>query len=107
MRSAGLSVPTLKVSRRRLPPLNALKAFEAAARYQSFSRAAQELCVTQGAVSRHVAKLEEFLDAKLFDRRPQQMVLTRKGAAYAVSYRVAACSTYRLSHIRRSFLRHL
>jgi LysR family glycine cleavage system transcriptional activator len=78
----------LKVSRRRLPPLNALKAFEAAARYQSFSRAAQELCVTQGAVSRHVAKLEEFLDAKLFDRRPQQMVLTRKGAAYAADLQV-------------------
>jgi LysR family glycine cleavage system transcriptional activator len=76
------------VSRRRLPPLNALKAFEAAARHQSFSRAAHELCVTQGAVSRHVAKLEEFLDAKLFDRRPQQMVLTRKGAGYAADLQV-------------------
>jgi LysR family glycine cleavage system transcriptional activator len=88
MKPSNFPAPTLKVSRRRLPPLNALKAFEAAARYQSFSRAAQELCVTQGAVSRHVAKLEEFLDAKLFDRRPQQMVLTRKGAAYAADLQV-------------------
>jgi hypothetical protein len=44
---------------RRLPPLNALKAFEAAARHESFTRAAEELCVTQGAVSHQVKALEE------------------------------------------------
>ena len=43
---------------RRLPALNALKAFEAAARYESFTRAAEELCVTQGAVSHQVKALE-------------------------------------------------
>jgi len=43
---------------RRLPPLNALKAFEAAARHESFTRAAEELCVTQGAVSHQVKALE-------------------------------------------------
>src|SRR5689334_3739206 len=68
---------------RRLPPLNSLRAFEAAARHQSLSRAAEELCVTHGAISRQVTKLEEFLEAKLFERRHQQVVLTKRGAAYA------------------------
>lgn len=71
------------MSPRRLPPLNSLRAFEAAARHQSLSRAAEELAVTHGAISRQVAKLEEFLDAKLFERRHQQVLLTKKGAAYA------------------------
>ena len=51
---------------RRLPPLNALKAFEAAARHESFTKAAEELCVTQGAVSHQVKALEE-------DARPQAL----------------------------------
>jgi LysR family glycine cleavage system transcriptional activator len=68
---------------RKLPPLNALRAFEAAARHQNLSRAAQELRVTHGAVSRQVAKLEEYLDARLFEHKHQQVVLTKKGAAYA------------------------
>lgn len=68
---------------RRLPPLNALRAFEAAARHRNLSRAADELCVTHGAVSRQVAKLEEYLDAKLFERGRAQLVLTPRGAAYA------------------------
>ena len=46
-------------TRRRLPPLNALKIFEAAARHESFTRAAEELCVTQGAVSHQVKALED------------------------------------------------
>ena len=71
------------MSMRRLPPLNALRAFEAAARHHSFSKAAKELAVTHGAVSRQVAKLEEFLGTTLFERRHQQIVLTRKGASYA------------------------
>src|SRR5437763_117587 len=53
----------------RLPPLNALRAFEAAARHQSFARAADELHVTQGAISRHVKLLEEHLGVTLFRRR--------------------------------------
>lgn len=66
----------------RLPPLNALKAFEAAARHLSFKGAAEELCVSQGAISRHVANLEEFLGLKLFERRHRQVKLTRDGASY-------------------------
>ena len=58
--------------RRRLPALNALKAFEAAARHESFTSAAQELCVTQGAVSHQVKALEQQLGLKLFNRERQR-----------------------------------
>src|ERR687898_1505561 len=67
---------------RRLPPLNALKAFEAAARHQSFARAAEELCVTQGAVSHQVKALEETLGLKLFNRERQKLVITEAGQDY-------------------------
>ena len=60
----------------RLPPLNALRAFEAAGRHQSFSRAAEELHVTQGAISRHIKLLEEHLGVTLFRRRAQGVELT-------------------------------
>jgi len=62
----------------RLPPLNALRAFEAAARLQSFARAADELHVTQGAISRHVKLLEEHLGVTLFRRRPQGVALSEQ-----------------------------
>ena len=65
----------------RMPPLNALRAFEVAARYQNFSRAAEELHVTQGAVSRHVKLLEQHLGIELFRRRPQGLELTGPGRA--------------------------
>src|SRR6266545_4404516 len=61
---------------RRLPPLNALKAFEAAARHESFTRAAEELCVTQGAVSHQVKALEAELAIKLFNRERQRLIIT-------------------------------
>jgi LysR family transcriptional regulator, glycine cleavage system transcriptional activator len=67
---------------RRLPPLNALKAFEAAARYESFTRAAEELCVTQGAVSHQVKALEGELGVKLFNRERQRLVITEAGRTY-------------------------
>ncbi|MFW7342546.1 transcriptional regulator GcvA [Pollutimonas sp. H1-120] len=67
---------------RRLPPLNALRAFEAAARNTSFTRAARELCVTQGAVSRHVGALEDWLKIKLFERGRYGIELTSQGAVY-------------------------
>lgn len=67
---------------RQLPPLNAMRAFEAAARHASFTRAAQELHVTQGAVSRHVASLERWLGLKLFARTQRGIELTVKGSAY-------------------------
>jgi LysR family glycine cleavage system transcriptional activator len=68
--------------RQRLPPLNALKAFEAAARHESFTRAAQELFVTQGAVSHQVKALEQELGLKLFNRERQRLVITEAGRDY-------------------------
>ena len=67
---------------RSLPPLNALKAFEAAARHLSFTRAADELFVTQAAVSHQIKALEEFLSLKLFIRRNRTLLLTEEGQAY-------------------------
>lgn len=69
--------------RRKLPSTQALNCFEAAARHQSFTRAAQELNLTQGAVSRQVAVLEAFLGVPLFKRTQHGMVLTPAGADYA------------------------
>jgi len=74
---------------RRLPPLNALKAFEAAARHGSFTRAAEELCVTQGAVSHQVKALEAELGLKLFNRERQRLVITEAGRTYLVVVRDA------------------
>jgi LysR family glycine cleavage system transcriptional activator len=68
--------------RQRLPPLNALKAFEAAARHESFTRAAAELFVTQGAVSHQVKALEQELGLKLFNRERQRLVITEAGRDY-------------------------
>ena len=69
-------------STRPLPPLIALRAFEAAARHLSFSRAAQELFVTQSAVSHHIQKLECELGVTLFQRRTRAVALTTAGQAY-------------------------
>lgn len=63
----------------RLPSLNMLKVFEAVARHQSMARAADELCVTHGAVSRQIRLLEEALGLKLFERRNRAVFLTHKG----------------------------
>lgn len=64
---------------RRLPSLHALRAFEAAARHMSFTRAAQELHVTPGAISQQVRALELELGQRLFDRRPRKLALTDAG----------------------------
>jgi LysR family transcriptional regulator, glycine cleavage system transcriptional activator len=74
---------------RRMPSLNALKAFEAAARHESFTRAAEELCVTQGAVSHQVKALEAELGLKLFNRERQRLVITQGGRAYLAIVRDA------------------
>ena len=66
----------------RLPPLNGLRAFEAAARHLSFTRAADELGVTPGAVSQQVKTLETALGIALFQRLPRSLVLTEEGEAY-------------------------
>ena len=65
-----------------LPVLTDLQAFEVAARHSSFTRAAQELCVTQGAVSKQVKHLEAFVGVELFLRIRQGLVLTEAGRAY-------------------------
>ena len=87
--------------RPRLPPLNALKAFEAAARHESFTRAAEELCVTQGAVSHQVKALEAELAVKLFNRERQRLIITEAGRDYLTVIRDAldriAAGTERLS----------
>jgi LysR family glycine cleavage system transcriptional activator len=74
---------------RRLPPLNGLKAFEAAARSASFTRAAEELSVTQGAVSHQVKALEQTLGLKLFHRERQRLILTEAGRDYLAVIRDA------------------
>src|SRR6202171_357291 len=74
---------------RRLPPLNALKVFEAAARSESFTRAAEELCVTPGAVSHQVKGLEATLGIKLFNRERQRLVITEAGREYLAVVRDA------------------
>jgi LysR family transcriptional regulator, glycine cleavage system transcriptional activator len=74
---------------RRLPPLNGLKAFEAAARSESFTRAADELNVTQGAVSHQVKALEGTLGLKLFHRERQRLILTEAGRDYLAVIRDA------------------
>jgi LysR family glycine cleavage system transcriptional activator len=67
---------------RRLPPLNALRAFEAAARLGSFVAAAAELRVSAAAVSQQVRRLEAYLDTPLFQRLPRGLVLTEQGRDY-------------------------
>ncbi|MBZ9667839.1 LysR family transcriptional regulator [Pseudomonas sp. LMG 31766] len=67
------------MSRRRLPPLSALRAFEAAARHASAKQAAQELSVTATAISHQIRALEESLGVALFVRKPRQLELTMAG----------------------------
>src|SRR5258707_9666161 len=74
---------------RRLPPLNALRSFEAAARYESFTRAAEELHVTQSAVSQQVKALEAQRGVKLFNRERQRLKITPAGRDYLVEIREA------------------
>jgi DNA-binding transcriptional LysR family regulator len=63
-----------------LPPLNAVRAFEAASRHLNLSRAADELGVTQGAISKQVIALEDFIGCQLFEREPTGLILTVEGA---------------------------
>ena len=77
---------------RQLPALNAIKSFEAAARHESFSRAADELFVTHGAVSHQIRALEEELGVKLFIRDGKRVRLTDIGRRYAAQVRHALIS---------------
>ncbi len=74
--------------RRKIPSTTALICFEAAARHESFTKAAQELSLTQGAVCRQIGGLEEFLNVQLFQRSRRGVKLTEAGLSY--SRRVAA-----------------
>jgi LysR family glycine cleavage system transcriptional activator len=78
--------------RRKIPSLQALACFEAAARHQSYTRAAQELALTQGAVSRQLSALEDFVGVALFKRTRHGVSLTERGRDYAtqVSIRLQA-----------------
>ncbi|MCB6184523.1 transcriptional regulator GcvA [Leeia sp. TBRC 13508] len=73
--------------RRNLPSLSALQCFDAAHRHLSFTRAAEELCLTQSAVSRQIRQLEDFLGRPLFERIKQRLVLTTAGEAYGAVIR--------------------
>jgi hypothetical protein len=68
---------------RNLPPLNALRVFEVAARTGSYAAAAEELGLTHGAVSRHMATLEHWLGQKLFRREGRRMVVTPVAGMFA------------------------
>jgi len=69
--------------RRKIPSLQALACFDAAARHQNYTRAAQELALTQGAVSRQLTALEDFLGVALFKRTRHGVSLTERGHDYA------------------------
>src|ERR1051325_6025520 len=67
----------------KLPPMSAVRVFEAAARHQSFTRAAEELGMTQAAVSYQIKMLEDRVGAPLFVRMPRQVALTARGQQLA------------------------
>lgn len=69
--------------RKKIPSSAALQAFEAAARHNNFARAAEELLLTEGAISRQIARLEAFLNCRLFDRTGSRVKLNPVGARYA------------------------
>ncbi len=71
------------MTRRKIPPLQTLLCFDAAARHESYTRAAQELALTQSAVSRQIGTLEAFLGVALFRRTRHGVALTSSGASYA------------------------
>ncbi|MGJ7496766.1 LysR substrate-binding domain-containing protein [Variovorax sp. RT4R15] len=85
----GANGPDAVSPSRLLPPLAALRCFAVAARTGSFTRAAEELCVTQGAVSRQVLQLEEFYGQALFLRQARGLVLTDAGRLLASTARSA------------------
>jgi len=88
-----------------LPPLNAIRVFEAASRLLSFTQAANELHVTQAAVSHQIKHLEDYLNLKLFRRINRRLLLTEEGQIYAPTIRESlqqlAAATERLTASRR------
>ena len=88
------------------PPLNALRAFEAAARLGGFANAADELCVTPGAVSQHIKALEDWIGADLFERRSQGVRLSAFGAEVAPGFAQAFDAMGAAVHGMRAAARH-
>src|SRR5689334_14408603 len=78
----GMIAPSPTAMPKDLPPLNALRAFEAAGRHLSVTRAADELCVTAAAVSHQVKTLEDYLEVRLFRRSGNSLFLTDAGQAF-------------------------
>lgn len=89
----------------RLPPLLALRFFEATARHLSVKLAAEELCVTPGAASQQLRKLEDFLGCLLFERLPRGLALTAQGREYQIACQEALAligrATVKLSGTQR------
>ena len=86
----------------KLPPMNALRAFEAVSRLGSVSKAAEELCVSQGAVSQQLRNLEDHLDRELFIRTPNSFRLSEDGEAFAgVVQRSLGDIAFAASKVRR------
>src|SRR6185369_9333294 len=71
--------------KRKIPSTVALALFEAAARHESFARAADEMCVTESAVSRQIAALEGYLRVRLFSRVKKHVLLTDAGRQYSLN----------------------
>ncbi len=95
---------------RAMPPLNALRAFEAAARLGSLKAAAMEASVTHGAISRHIRLLEDWLGAPLFLRHNRRVVLTELGQVYLAEIapafqRIARATDDARNRRRRKLLR--
>ena len=89
--------------RRRIPGLELLVAFETAARHQSFTRAAEELSLTQSAVCRQIAALEDYLGVRLFNRIKKRVTLSEAGQLYAKQVRE---SLKRIEHDTLSLMAH-
>jgi len=89
--------------RRNLPPLHALRVFEVAGRTENFSKAAEELCITQSAVSKQIRLLEENLSAKLFSRDSGVIKLTLKGRQI---FEAVACALDSLESATQTFYSH-
>jgi LysR family glycine cleavage system transcriptional activator len=95
----------------RIPSLNGLKTLESAGRLMSFARAAEELCVTPGAVSRQIRTLEDLLGFQLFDRNHREVRLTPEAKEYVDSlgecFRQMERATYRLTKTHRHQALHV
>ncbi|MDB5762194.1 MAG: Glycine cleavage system transcriptional activator GcvA [Herminiimonas sp.] len=91
---------------RKLPNLAALRAFEAAARHQNFSRAAEEIHLTHGAISHQVRALEEELGVPLFSRHGKRLTITPEGERFAATLRKSLTEIARAADAIRSSTQH-